>query len=952
MPPARSFIGLLVICGAVSAGAEDLPTPEQVTFFETKVRPLLADRCFSCHGPDKQKSALRLDSRAALLAGGDAGPAVEPGKPDASLLIDAVNYKTLQMPPDRRLSVDEIGILTKWVKEGAPWPGSGTDNVGPSVRKKGLEITDADRQYWAFQPVRRTSLPGNPSAATTVNPIDSFLQAKLAEQGLTYSPPADHRTRLRRLTFDLWGLPPDAADVAAFAADPSPDAYDRLVDTCLASPAYGERWGRHWLDLVRFAQTNGYERDDEKTHVWRYRDYVITSLNADKPYDQFVREQLAGDELDAVTDESMIATGYYRLGVWDDEPDDARQAEFDELDDMLSTTGSVFLGLTLGCARCHDHKFDPLSQEDYYSLLGFIRNVKRYSRPDDKAVGTVLAELKSGGKALAVFEQGINVPAVHVLARGNAGTPGKEVSPRFPAVFGPDLAAVTPSLLKPAEGARTSGRRRVLADWLTDPRHPLTARVIVNRLWHVHFGKGLVPTPSDFGHTGLPCSHPELLDYLASELIHSGWSLKHMHRLILTSAAYQQSSRNDRAEAVAADPGNQWLWRQNFRRMEAEAIRDATLAVSGTLNRELYGRGVFPELSAEVLSTQSRPGSGWDKSPKPQQARRSVYIFVKRTLGVPMLESFDAASPDTSQSTRGTTTIAPQALILLNGAFADEQAAAFAQRLLADDKAEETARIRQAFELAVTRPPTDRELQFAVEYLARQREFLRENAAALQELTARQSSDTAPLRLAGWTTYGGKWSLPETGVCAVEPAPGAKVIRDDVVFGDGSVECQVKLDQGGDGGVLIRVNNPQDGTDAVNAYNINFTPTSLRLGKHQQNWKELKNAPARFTPGEWVTLRVSAEKDRLQIFLNEAKEPAIDYIDPEPLPAGKLGFRTFQAKVSYRALKVRQGEKSTGIPLDRAAEAASIVDRSPYETLAWTALAKILLNLNEFVYVD
>ncbi len=943
-----AFLAVLTCHAALAA---DEPTPEQAAFFESKIRPLLVDRCVSCHGSEKQKSGLRVDSRSALLAGGETGPAVDLEKPDASLLIDAINYRSLQMPPDRRLSAEEVELVTRWVNDGAPWPNSGKDPAGPSVRKRGLEITDADRRFWAFQPIQRPSVPVAASNSASRNPIDVYLQAKLAEQGLSFSPPADARTRLRRLAFDLNGLPPEFSAAEDFTRDPAPDAYERLVDAYLTSPAYGERWGRHWLDLVRFAQTNGYERDDEKPHVWRYRDYVIASLNADKPYDQFVREQLAGDEVDAPTDESIIATGFYRLGVWDDEPDDMRQAEFDDLDDMLATTGNVFLGLTIGCARCHDHKFDPITQEDYYSLLSFLRNVKRYVKPDHKeAVGTILAELKNGGQALAIFEQGLTPAPVHVLARGNAATPGKEVSPRFPEVFGADLTAISPPLPTPKDDAKSVGRRRVLADWLTEARHPLTARVIVNRLWHYHFGRGLVPTPSDFGHTGLPCSHPELLDYLASELIDSGWSLKHMHRLIVTSAAYQQSSRNDRPDAVAVDPGNTLLWRQNLRRLEAEAIRDATLAVSGELNRELGGRGIFPELSAEVLSTQSMPGRGWDKSPLAQQNRRSVYIFVKRTLGVPILESFDVASPDTSQSSRNTTTIAPQALILLNGSFSDSQAAAFARRLMSDGHESEEHRLHQAFQVAFARVPTDNELRFAHEYLARQRQFWRENAEALQQLAAKTAIDQ-PLRLAGWTMFGGEWSLPEPGVCSVEPSPGAKVIRDDVEFGDGVVECQVRLASGGDGGLLIRVTEPQEGTDAVKAYNINFTPTHLRLGKHVNNWKELASAPAQFAPEQWTTLRVQVEGPRLRLFVNGAAEPAIDYVDAEPLPAGKLGLRTYQAKVSYRDLKVRQGDKEAAIPLDRAAESPEVA-RNNIEFRAWSSLCKILLNLNEFVYVD
>jgi hypothetical protein len=941
-----------LFCCEIAAGtlaAEDEPTPEQAAFFETKVRPLLSERCFGCHGPDKQKSGLRLDSRAAMLAGGDSGAAIEPGSPESSLLVDAVNYRSLEMPPDRKLSDDEIEVLTQWVKEGAPWPNSVDDNT-PAIRSTEFEINDEDRHYWAFQPIRRPGIPeiSSPDFHRSANPLDCFLLERLAEHDLGFSTPADARRGLRRLSFDLIGLPPSAGSVDQFAADPSPDAYERLTDRYLANPEFGERWGRHWLDLVRFAQTNGYERDDEKPHIWRYRDYVIDSLNADKPYDQFVREQLAGDELDRVTDESIIATGFYRLGVWDDEPDDGRQAEFDELDDMLSTTGSVFLGLTVGCARCHDHKFDPLSQEDYYSLLAFLRNVKRYVKPDDKAVGVTIANLQAGGQALAVFEQGTTPPTVQVLARGSAATPGKEVHPRFPLVFGSDLAAVTPELSKPSPDGKSLGRRRALAEWLTRRNHPLTARVIVNRLWHSHFGKGLVPTPSDFGHTGLPCTHPKLLDYLARELVDSGWSLKHIHRLIVTSAAYRQSSRADRPEAVAVDPANTLLWRQNLRRLEAEAIRDAMLAVSGRLNREMHGRGIFPELSPAVLSTQSMPGRGWDKSPPAQRHRRSVYIFVKRTLGVPLLESFDMASPDTSQALRNTTTIAPQALILLNSDFSGEQAQAFADRLLSLPAEDVGARIRSAFRSALARLPSDPELTFAREFLARQENYWREHPPA--SLVA--ESDASAMTFAGWTAFGGSWSSPEPGVCTVEPAPGAKIVRDDVDFADGVVECQVRLDRGGDAGLLLRVSEPRKGTDTLTGYNVNFTPTQLRLGKHANNWKELSAAAVAFPADKWTSLRVHAEGNRIRIYVDGAAEPSIDFIDSEPLPAGKLGLRTYFAKASFRDLHVMHGEMRQDLQFAEATAASQAFDGDPAERQAWAGLAKILLNLNEFVYVD
>jgi hypothetical protein len=715
------ILAALVALGSASIGSgqekEVAPSAQQVQFFEAQIRPVLANNCFKCHSDKKQRGGLRLDSRAAILKGGTSGAAVIPGQPSDSRLIHAVNYQgDLNMPPTRKLKKNEVAALTQWVKMGLPWPGS---NPAPIIAApaQSLQVTDRDRQYWAFRPVRR---PPAPHLARTTNPIDAFIAGKLAEKGLSLSPPASKRELMRRVYFDLLGLPPAPEEAAAFLNDRRPDAYERLIDNLLSRPQYGERWGRHWLDVVRFAQTNGYERDDEKPHAWRYRDYVIKAFNDDKPFNRFILEQLAGDELDQVTDESVTATAFYRLGVWDDEPDDKRQAEFDNLDDMLSVTSTAFLGLTLGCARCHDHKFDPIPQEDYYSMLAFLRNIKPYRAPgkDKSAETNLFVKLKSGGVTLAARET-VETVRTHVLIRGSAATPGKEVSPRFVQVLCASAAAAAPALPKVAAKATSTGRRHVLAEWIASPDNPLTARVIANRLWHYHFGRGIVATPSDFGRTGTPPTHPELLDWLASELIADGWRLKPLHRLILLSQTYRQSSRAQNDRAVEVDPGNTLLWRQNLRRLEAEAIRDSVLAISGQLNFKMGGRGIFPTLSKEVLSTQSRPGLGWNSSPKEEQTRRSVYIFVKRTLGVPLLETFDVASPDTPTAARTTTTIAPQALVLLNSTFIEEQADACARRIMAETEANVPANIERLFQLALSRNPTPREMQVGTDYLHR-----------------------------------------------------------------------------------------------------------------------------------------------------------------------------------------------------------------------------------------
>ena len=362
------------------------PSPEQVQFFESQVRPVLLEHCAGCHGAKKVKAGLRLDSRAALLAGGDSGPAVIPGKPDESPLIAAIRYEGPEMPPKGKLPPRQVEAITQWIQMGAPWPGGGntapgTPEPAAGIRRPGYQVTDADRAHWSFRPLKRPGVPvvgGLNGLNGLIKPIDAFIRAGLDAKGLKPNPPASKHELIRRVTYDLTGLPPTPAEVEAFESDNSPGAFEKLVDRLLDSPRYGEKWGRHWLDLVRFAETNSYERDGVKPNAWRYRDYVIRSFNQDKPYDRFVREQLAGDELPDGGTDGLIATGYYRLGLWDDEPADREQAIYDGLDDIVATTGQVFLGLTVDCARCHDHKLDPIPQKDYYRFLAFFQNVNHY----------------------------------------------------------------------------------------------------------------------------------------------------------------------------------------------------------------------------------------------------------------------------------------------------------------------------------------------------------------------------------------------------------------------------------------------------------------------------------------------------------------------------------------------------------------------------------------------
>ena len=555
-------------------------------FFESRIRPLLHDHCLECHA-EGAEGGLRLDSLAALLAGGDSGPAAVPGQPNGSLLLKAVHYgdPALQMPPAGRLAPAQIELLEEWVRRGLPWPGAEGEPVA-AVRRAGFTISAEDRARWAYGPVVRPAVPiAGEGADQGIGAIDAILRARMATVGMSPNPPATPREQVRRVWFDTVGLPPPLEVVEAFERDPSDAAWQVLIEKLLAMPAYGERQARHWLDVVRYAQANGYERDDEKPYAWRYRDWVIGAINDDMPFDRFVREQIAGDLLEPRTDSAVIASGFWHLGTWDDEPDDIRLARYDELDDALSTIGQAFLGTTLGCARCHDHKFDPFSQADYYSLIGMIRGVRRYERAllPPKPDAAMFLPIAAGEEwALSAREADAPTEPCHILIRGNPATPGGVVAPGLPELFRSE--GVIPSGL---EG------RRALAEWIASPANPLTARVAANRVWQHSFGRALVATPNDFGAAGLAATHPELLDWLAAELVDSGWSLKHLHLKILHSRAYRMSSRADRPECLAADEPNTLLWRQNRRRLEAEIIRDAFLAASESINPAVGGRGFF-----------------------------------------------------------------------------------------------------------------------------------------------------------------------------------------------------------------------------------------------------------------------------------------------------------------------------------------------------------------------
>jgi len=767
-------------------------TSAQDNFFEKEVLPILKAHCFKCHGDEKTRGKLDLTTRADILKGGEHGPAVSLDKPETSLLLKAINYQgNLEMPPKGKLSDKEIQTLSRWVKDGVVWPPTVSSGI-KKTRPEGGKVTPEARQYWAYQPVKRPETPAVKNKDWAKSPVDAFILAKLEAKGLTPAILAERTALIRRATYDLTGLPPTPEEIDVFVKDTRSDAYERLLDRLLASPHYGEKWGRHWLDLVRYAETNGYERDGPKPHAWRFRDYVIKSFNDDKPFTQFIREHLAGDELPRWSADGIVATGYYRLGLWDDEPVDPKQARYDELDDIVATTAQVFLGMTMNCARCHDHKIDPIPQADYYRLLAFFVDIphysdtrntssrfnltdisppevrakyepelldrekkgdeikeamrkiedevikkmpaedqraaegldrprvisdkfKQYSNADQqraytelKAKLTILEKLPIPGRdlALSVNRCIVNPAQEHVLLRGNPHNRGDKVEPGFPEVLG----VRDPKLPVPAKDAKTSGRRTILAEWIGNEANPLTARVFVNRLWQQHFGRGIVASANDFGKFGDLPTHPELLDWLADEFMKGDWKIKRMHRLLMTTNTYQMASKAE-AKALREDPSNALWWRYPMRRLTAEEVRDSILAVSGELTRKGGGPSVYPPLAKEVLSGQSRPGEGWGQSTREEASRRSVYVYIKRSLQVPILATHDQADTDSSCPVRYTTTVPTQALGLLNSTFSNEQAGYMADRLRKEVPNDLSVQVRRAVRLTTGREPSKQELE-------------------------------------------------------------------------------------------------------------------------------------------------------------------------------------------------------------------------------------------------
>ncbi|HYG74364.1 MAG TPA: DUF1549 domain-containing protein [Planctomycetota bacterium] len=779
-----SFFCLFALALSVSiSGAE--ADAEQTKFFEMKIRPLLINHCFDCHGEKKHKGALRLDSIGAILKGGQTGPAIVPGHPEKSLLITAVSYTDaeLEMPPKEKLSPAEVDALTQWVKMGAPWPKDDSQQI---VMRKQKPITDKDRAWWSFQPLKVVSPPAVDNTAWTKNPIDAFIFSKLKEEGLSPAPEADKAALIRRLTFDLHGLPPTPEEIEAFVSDTSSDAYEKLVDRLLSSPRYGERWARHWLDLVRYAESDGFRQDAFRPTAWAYRDYVIKAFNEDKPYDRFLMEQLAGDEIDPENPDVLVATGYLRLGPYEYNQRDVPKQWSEILNDVTDVTGDVFLGLSMGCARCHDHKFDPILQEDYFKLQAFFNGLRwrddlPLATPEVKAahaaklkvweektaairekiaaleapfvqkgiktaiekfVPEIQAPLNKPASERSTYETQIAELAYRQILfeteRTDSKMKGKDKEawtalqrqlgefddirpkPLMKALAATDVSATPATTVIPGDKRNTdikpgflkvlgeqplelkalpnsTGRRTALAKWLARGDNPLTTRVIANRIWQYHFGRGLVATSSDYGTLGEKPSHPELLDFLADRFVKDGWSFKKMHKLMLTSNTYKQTAlRKTPDVAKLKDPENRWLWRMNTRRLDAEQIRDAMLAVSGELKLDAGGPSV-----------------------EPSQPRRTIYTKLFRNVKDGLLDVFDIPDGSGSTPSRNVTTTPTQSLLMINGAWPLQRAEAFAARLQKLKAIDPEAFVSEAYRLAFGVTPTSEQKQAALAFLSK-----------------------------------------------------------------------------------------------------------------------------------------------------------------------------------------------------------------------------------------
>jgi hypothetical protein len=839
MKPTQTLLGLcfLAVCSATTVDAAETPGAAPLLTYEHDIRPILKSNCFDCHGEqEKLSGGLDLRLRGLILKGGDSGPSISPGHPEKSLLVEYVSSG--EMPPgeELRLSAEEVALISRWIAQGAQ-----IQTAEPASTPKPGEffITEQERQHWSYRPIRKPPIPASPAALSGGNPIDAFIAARQAEKGLSFSPEAERIQLVRRASFDLLGLPPSQEEVATFLADNSPNAYERLIDRLLDSPQYGEHWGRHWLDIAGYADSEGYTDADEiRPDAWRYRDYVVNAFNADKPWNEFIIEQLAGDELAKATTASattlanrddrlcelLTATGFLRMAPdgTGSKPMDPVLAQNQVITETIKILSSALLGQTVGCAECHDHRFDPIPQEDFYRLRAIIAPVfdhENWRVPGARRVGLLSAEDQAKSAALEAEAKKVEAQYLEKLdgtikvifdrvlatipeekrdfARKAHETDPKQRTPeqktlieeqypmlnisrgslylyldRYPDgkelkagyeklskqvleirerkpkpeyiriasedvkhvpithlffrgdVTSPEKAAISPagltvlshlwttSIAEDDPALPSSGRRLAYARRLTDGTHPLTARVLINRFWMHHFGQAFVASTGDFGVRASPPTHPDLMDWLASDFMEHGWRLKRLHRLIMTSRTYRQSSlRQAKQEAIDSD--NELLWRMPVRRLEAEAVRDAILLISGSLDAR-PGGAPMPVVVTEggIIDVESTPAAN----------RRSLYIQARRSQPVDMLEAFDAPSMEPNCERRTVSTVPTQSLALLNDQFVLRQAEAFADRILGatPDRVSPQEQLRKAWMLAYQREPRAEELKVLLPYLEQQ----------------------------------------------------------------------------------------------------------------------------------------------------------------------------------------------------------------------------------------
>jgi hypothetical protein len=868
--PGTSYVALaFLLCIPRAIPAQTTPKIS----FSRDIAPILAANCMQCHGKEPLLAHLDLRTRETALKGALHGAAIIPGNAaESHLYRHLTGQEVPQMPLGGKLSDADIAMIKSWIDSGAEWDASVALGPGAtpaaSTEKK---FTEQQRRYWAFQKVVKPAVPVVKDPDWDKNPIDAFIAAKLQDKKINPNPPADKITLLRRASLDLIGLPPTPEEVQAFLADTSPDAFAKVVDRLLASRQYGERWGRHWLDLARYADTNGFKSDETRPNIWRYRDYVIQAFNEDKPYDRFVREQIAGDELYPNDMSARIAVGFNRHFTDETNQPVIELRRQETLNDITDTVGAVFMGMTYGCARCHDHKFDPILQKDYYRLQAFFANIReqddlvllqgpeleaykqqqaaweektrdirnemhaivaplakarrdyysiRFSTGTKEALGAPVdqrtplqsllaikalpqvtyddaalvnykdeefgaasltpeqkkrftdleAELKTYDPVKpnppidqTIIDNGREAPKTHILGAGNWDVERDEVQPGFLSILDPSDPKIAPP-----EGLNSTGRRSVLANWLADPQNPLVPRVMVNRIWHFHFGRGIVGSTSDFGVMGDRPSNPQLLDYLTSVFIENGWSLKKMHRLIMLSKVYQEST-DFQPQAAAVDADNKLWWRYDRHREEGEAIRDSMLFVSGVLNSKMGGPGVHAPLPAgAVAESAGVPGGGGGaakagrggrggaaKIDPAEFNRRSVYVFVQRNMVYPMLDAFDAPNPQETCSRRFRSVIPSQALMMMNDALVMDWARAMASRVLNDTGLSADQQVDRAYKLALSRQPTAAERGAVMDFLNQQSQLLAERLAQNEKppLPDALPAGTDPARAAAFVDF-------------------------------------------------------------------------------------------------------------------------------------------------------------------------------------------------------